>query len=631
MSDPYKKPSAFDGKTLLAVVLSVAVLAANFFIQGLINPKKQEPLPATTPAPTAETQPQAAGTPSGGAILSAPQPTPEAGAPGAASASAPTASELEASIEKPSAKATHTLETDVFVATFTNEGGELVSLKLKKHADKQGNVDLVVPGEDGVRGLSLAFGGPDAAPYRDLMNFSRIDERTVEFHRTLLVAVAGKTEPSKVTLRRRYTFMPDEYMFRLEIVLENAANEVIPFNAEGTAYTLSFGPKIGPDYSHMAASSDFRKFVNLEDGKTKDFVPKKGRETIDRRVTWSGVVGKYFEVILIPDATAYKIDYESKVANQRPEKTQLSFIRPVVKASKSIDTFLVYAGPKTAKELSRYDDAKRNGFGRSADKLEETAAGGGPLGWLEQLLKMALNLFVKIIPNYGVAIILVTLLVKALTYPLTHKGAEASARMQELQPKMQELQEKYKNNPQKLNQEMAVFYQKEGYNPLAGCLPMLIQIPLFLAMYNLFNTHFDLRGASFIPGWIADLSQPEAVYTFPTINLVIWKLSAIRILPIVYLGSQLLYGKFTNVQQSGQNASQMKFMMYGMPIMFFFILYDVPSGLLVYWIASNVLTIVQQAITNEYMKKRKAERLAAAAANPGDNARFVGGKKAKKR
>jgi YidC/Oxa1 family membrane protein insertase len=186
--------------------------------------------------------------------------------------------------------------------------------------------------------------------------------------------------------------------------------------------------------------------------------------------------------------------------------------------------------------------------------------------------------------------------------------------MQELQPKMQEIQTKYKGNPQKLNQELAEFYKREGYNPMSGCLPLLIQFPIFIAMYNLFNNHFDLRGALFIPGWIPDLSQPEAIFTFANpINLVIWHLSAIRLLPIIYLASQLLYGKYTQMNAGGQSASQMKIMMYGMPILFFFILYDVPAGLLIYWIVSNVLSIVQQIVINDILKKRKV--LAVAAAN----------------
>jgi YidC/Oxa1 family membrane protein insertase len=285
--------------------------------------------------------------------------------------------------------------------------------------------------------------------------------------------------------------------------------------------------------------------------------------------------------------------------------TTLAIARPTIKASKQTDAYYFYFGPKTNAELAKYDYADRNAFERSGLKLEEAIDTSNILGWLEYILKFFLNIFYKLIPNYGIAIILVTILVKAISFPLTKKGSVASAKMQELQPKMQELQAKYKSNPQKLNQEMAEFYKREGYNPMSGCLPVLIQFPLFIAMYNLFNNHFDLRGASFIPGWISDLSLPEAIFTFPTVNLVIWQISAIRVLPILYVLSQLLYGKFTQTSTGGQSAAQMKLMMYGMPIFFFFILYDVPSGLLVYWIASNVLTILQQIVINDILKKKK--------------------------
>ena len=189
--------------------------------------------------------------------------------------------------------------------------------------------------------------------------------------------------------------------------------------------------------------------------------------------------------------------------------------------------------------------------------------------------------------------------------------------MQELQPKLQELQAKYKGNPQKLNQEMAEFYKRENYNPMSGCLPMLIQLPLFIAMYNLFNNHFDLRGASFIGGWINDLSLPESIVNFCAFRLPILGWNDLRALPIIYLASQLLYGKFTQSNQSpGQSASQMKLMMYGMPIMFFFVLYDVPSGLLLYWIVSNVLTILQQVIINNMLKNHKLAIAKAPAGRP---------------
>jgi YidC/Oxa1 family membrane protein insertase len=123
-------------------------------------------------------------------------------------------------------------------------------------------------------------------------------------------------------------------------------------------------------------------------------------------------------------------------------------------------------------------------------------------------------------------------------------------------------------------------------------------------MYNLFNNHFDLRGALFIPGWIPDLSLPETIWNFSPFKIPLLNWSDIRLLPFIYLVSQLLYGKVTQTPDQ-QGNSQMKMMLYAMPIMFFFILYNVPSGLLLYWIMSNLLTLVQQLIINEYLAQKK--------------------------
>jgi YidC/Oxa1 family membrane protein insertase len=592
-----------DWRTLLAVVLSVLVMSGYAFIQTLKAPRTPEPAASAESAPAVEAPPAAT------------HAAPAAATPSAVVVAAPEQALLP-TVEAPVAESRTVVKTDVFEATFTNRGGELVSLKLLQHADRDGVMDLVLdPGAD-VEGFAIAFGGPDAAPARELMNVSRPDANSVEFSRTYFGRGAdGVLKPFK--LSKRYQFAPGEYMFRLEITLTSDSGDFLPLDAAGTGYTLSFGPQIGPRYEHLSKTADFRKFVVLLDGKRKEIRPKGGLETKSDRVAWSAISGKYFALIAIPDAGTWQTTYESTTVDGKPGVTAFAFTRPAIKSSRQTDTFLFYAGPKSSKELARYDGADRNAFKRAGDRLEEVLEGGNILGWLEALLKIGLNFFYGLVKNYGVAIILLTVLVKAIMFPLTKKGSMATARMAEFQPRIKELQEKYKTNPQKLNQEIAALYQKEGYNPLSGCLPMLIQIPLFIAMYSLFNNHFDLRGASFIPGWISDLSQPEAIVQFPTISFLIIKISAIRGLPIIYLASQLLYGKFTQQPSSGaQSASQMKMMMYGMPIMFFFILYDVPSGLLVYWIVSNVLTIFQQMAINRIIHAKRAETAAAAPAAP---------------
>ena len=213
----------------------------------------------------------------------------------------------------------------------------------------------------------------------------------------------------------------------------------------------------------------------------------------------------------------------------------------------------------------------------------------------------------RFVPNYGIAIIILTILVKVALWPLTHKSYESTGKMQTLNPKIQEIREKYKDNPQKMNEAMANLYKKEGVNPLGGCLPLALQFPFFIAMFGVFNNHFDLRGATFIPGWITDLSAPESVLNFGSFTVPFLGWNDLRLLPIIFDASQLLSSKLMQNPAAGSSAGQMKMMQYGMPIMFFFILYNMPSGLLVYWIFSNFLTVGQQYFISQRRKQQATE------------------------
>jgi YidC/Oxa1 family membrane protein insertase len=597
-----KRDSSMDKRTLLAVVLSVVVITVGLSIQAWLFPTPVAP-PSAAPAAVVPSLPAPTDSAASGGLVSA---TPEALA-------APVAAPALPAVEAPTAERRYTIETDLLIASFSNSGGDLVSLKLKKHKEKGGFVDLVVPGPDKTRGFSLAFGGTAAAPVTELMNTRMLDERTIEFSRVLFTRLPGATEPTPFTYRKTYSFREGDYLFGLAITLEGSDGALAALGE--IPYTLSYGPRIGPSWVGSAKNADFRKIITLQGGKKKEERSKTATWNPKNQPAWSAIAGKYFALIAIPSLPAYQTTYSLGALGTVDQTASLAFSRPAISASRQTDTYYIYFGPKTQKELAKYQYAEDNSFKLQGLQLESVMDSSNILGWLEWLLKQALYLFNALVGNYGVAIILVTILVKAVLFPLSLKGSVATARMSDMQPKMKEVQDKYKANPQKMNQELAELYKREGYNPMSGCLPLLIQFPIFIAMYNLFNNHFDLRGASFIPGWIPDLSQPEALLTFPTVNLILWQVSALRALPIVYLASQLLYGKFTQMPQGGQSAGQMKFMMYGMPIMFFFILYDVPSGLLIYWIASNVLQIGQQVVINKQVHKHKLALAAAAPSN----------------
>jgi len=498
------------------------------------------------------------------------------------------------------------IETDLLEVKLTNIGGDIVSLRLKEHTDKDDKVEMILQGDNPARAFSVALGGLGAEPLSSFFHVNQISSHIVEFFQDFSVS-----EGQQFRLTKRYEFKPDEYMFELRIILDGG-HSMFSYNFNGSAYTLSFGPQIGPRFVKLDNRFDFRQYLTFSNGKRKTEKIGNGSNVINTNPSWAAISGKYFALIAVP-SLQYDLNFSEKSETGLISASRMNIIRPPVAASRTDDSYRFYLGPKNQRDLVRYNVAENNGFGLRNMQLAEAANTRGILAPLEWVLKRLLQIFYRLIPNYGIAIILVTLVVKIVFFPLTRKSSEATLRMQSVAPKIKEIQEKYKGNPQKMNAEMAELYKKEGYNPLSGCLPMLLQLPIFFAMYSLFNNHFDLRGAMFIPGWIPDLSLPESIWEFPEgFRLPVLGWTALRLMPFIYVASQLIYGKVTQVPGQQSN-TQMKMMLYVLPIVFFFVLYNVPSGLLLYWIFSNLFTMVQQVVINKYLAPKRAAQAAAQA------------------
>jgi YidC/Oxa1 family membrane protein insertase len=601
-----------EKKTLLAIALSIAVLSGFYLWQGRSGASQpavpagqasaqgaaENPVPPETPAPE---------------LLPAPVSTGPAAAPESAEGlpDPGPAAEQRVTIEIPGKNG-----EPMVTAVLSSAGGDLVSWKLWEHRDKNnqdGFVEMILSGDQEAHAFTVAFGNLNARPESSFFYVNRLSEYSVEFYRDFILPAAGnESAPGRFRLTKRYDFKPREYMFELTLTLDGGYSAP-GFNFSGAAYTLSFGPQIGPRFEKLDSRYESRNYLTYVNGKRRnEKVNDNKPELISSRPTWAAIAGKYFTFIAIPYLAQYDLNFSTKSEPGLSSASRLNIIRPPLNTSRTEDIYRFYLGPKTQDVLTLYNSGN-NGYGLKDMQLIEVANSKGFLSPLEKALKWFLLIFYRLIPNYGVAIILLTLLVKVIFFPLTKKGSEATLRMQAMSPKIKELQAKYKDNPQKMNAEMADLYKKEGFNPLSGCLPMLLQIPIFIAMYNLFNNHFDLRGAMFIPGWIPDLSLPEAVYTFSRFRVPFLGWDAIRLLPFIYVGSQLLYGKVTQTPDQQSNP-QMKMMLYVMPVVFFFVLYDMPSGLLVYWIFSNILTMVQQVAINKYLAPKRAAQAAAQAA-----------------
>ncbi len=499
----------------------------------------------------------------------------------------------------------YTIKTDKVEVVFTNKGGDIISYKLLDHKDMDTNdfVQLSDNINNKNRTCAIAFGSSDAKIVDEIFN-TEVTDKSITFTKTL--NVNGK----KTTLRKVYTFMDGEYVFKLDILLHTADSTGLDIG--GTAYTIRTSPQIGPHYDPKENRYERREFIAYNGQKYKKIMLTGGQfKEYDKDFIWNGIAGKYFVELMIPSSpekirTAF---YSSNVEINNYANAQAMIERKAFSGSDISDTYYMYFGPRNDKDLKRYNIAENNGWNLGGKKVSQALQTSGLFNWMEKILKVILEFLNKIIHNWGVSIILMTLLLRIIMFPLSKKQSLSSLKMQELQPKMKALQDKYKNDQQKLQQETSKLYQQAGYNPASGCLPLLLQFFVLISMYNLFNNYFEFRGAMFIPGWIPDLSTGDVVKTF-NFNIPLLG-NQLRLLPVIYVATQLLSGKITQYGQAGapgQSQATMKFMMYGMPLMFFFMFYNAPAGLLLYWLTSNVLQIFQQLIINKMMKEKRAEK-----------------------
>jgi len=497
-------------------------------------------------------------------------------------------------------------ETDKFIVTFNTDGAIITSMKLKEHMNGDNSVDMIQSGETNLGSFGISLGNNTDNYLTEAYDYKHVsgsDEYT--FTRNYRVKMSDGTVSDPFQIIKTYKFYPDNYMFEISVDIVNSSNSSIPLNFDGQAYTLFAGPQIGPKFAKLDGRNEFRKYYSLSGDKRQVQKLKNGISETSSQIKWAAIVGKYFTMIGVPGSGTSNVIWSDAPKDGVGATSEMFFVRSSTRSSRIDDVYRFYIGPKNNRNLIQYNNSNDNPFGFSDMYMDKAIDSSSWLGWLEFILKFFMETFYKLIPNYGVAIILLTILVKVIFFPITHKSYESTGKMQSIQPKIKELQDKYKNDPNKLNKEMAALYKVEGVNPMGGCLPLLIQMPIFFALYGLLNKYFDLRGAVFIPGWITDLSAPESILNFGNFTLPILGWNDLRLLPILYLGTQLLMSKFTQAPSGGgQSAMQTKMLTLGMPIMFFFILYDMPSGLLIYWTFSNILTAAQQAYISNRKKKK---------------------------
>lgn len=503
-----------EKNTIIAVVLSIFVLLA---WQFFFTPAPQPQAPSVAPAvANALTQPSVQNAVSASSIPVA---------PGGA-----------VSMEEKSVK----VETDLYTAEFSTKGGIIKKFQLKRYKDNDGVSVSLLNGRGAIPALAVGFGG-DFSSAEDNYSLTGGDLKLSGAEAGTLVL---EHSSPKYSIRRTYSFKGDAYQFELKDEVSGAGGYEL---ALGTDFGLS--TKVEESGTHLGP-------VVLADTTRHELTSKKLTESksYSGAIKWVAREDKYFFAAIAPKGKA-----EEARAWLAGGADSVSLKSP------SGGSFLIYAGPK------EHDSLKALGVG-----LEHIVDFGffsiiaRPLFWI---LKMLYSL----VHNWGWAIVMLTIVARVPFIPIVNKGQRAMKRLQEVQPRMQEIREKYKKDPQRMQAEMTELYKKHKVNPVSGCLPMLLQIPVFFALYKVLMVAIELRGAPFML-WITDLSVKDPYY----------------VLPIIMGVTMLVQQKMT---PSAGDPTQQKIMMI-MPIVFTFLFLGFASGLVLYWLVNNVLAIAQQMYVN---------------------------------
>ena len=470
---------------------------------------------------------------------------------------------------------TFSIETDLYISELSNRnGGSFTSFILKKYrATDSTSVQLV----DNFNKNNLLFEAISTdgvplildSPWRGDKSNRDVVVSDIPKSFTFTTSVLGKT------ISKTLTFNPNSYKIDIAFDLSEIQDQI----SQGV-YSLSWKGGVPSTeknlkdelfyFKSLAYQGDELSTEKLRKEKTLD-------ETYRGSTNWVATRNKYFISAIIPTQNGVGASLSGTYTTEVPK-----FDISVTQQANSNNSFVLYLGPL------EYGSVSSLGVG-----LERSISMGFSLiRPISRGVLAALVFMHKYIPNYGIVLILFSILVKIIVYPLTKKSYQSMGSMSALQPKLKALKEKHAKDPKKLNKATMQLYKEEGVNPMGGCLPLLIQMPLLFALFQVFRSTIELRGEPFML-WINDLSAPDTLFEiagFP-----------INILPLLMAASMFVQQKMNPSAGMG-GPGQQKSMMYFMNIFMVFIFYRFPSGLNLYYTLFNVLTILQQKYLTPHPK-----------------------------
>jgi YidC/Oxa1 family membrane protein insertase len=511
-------------------------------------------------------------------VAATPVPGQDQAANGAGPASGGSAGGTSGSSVAPGANAasmgpTITVTSSLYEAKLTARGGRLVSFTLNDYK-QSGKPDSppyqVVAGGDRLPlGLVIVRAGAESDD-GDVIYSSDAPAHLDAVPSGATVTMTGTTADG-LKLTKTFAFKPDGYVFAVTGDVSAPAGAKI----DGFGWQLSRPLKANAGFRDIPAlQADVQGKVINEAQKAIE----KGVAPIDGTITYAGFGDRYFLSALMPTQPVVgtlSMDYAGDEADARIIFNGATTLKSAV-----------YMGPKELDVLDAVNPALNK------------AINFGWTGVIALPFLKLLKFFYRIAPNYGLAIILLTIVVRLITLPMSIKGQRSMMKMQRLQPQVERIREKHKDDQERLNREMVDLYKRNHVNPLGGCLPMAVQLPVFFGLYEALLNAIELRHAPFI-GWIRDLSAPDCLHLswFPLIPFT--QCEGIPVLVILMTITAFLQQWLTPKQP---DPNQQKMMMY-MPLVFSLIFVNMPAGLTLYYFSSNLLGVVQQFILNREFKQ----------------------------
>jgi YidC/Oxa1 family membrane protein insertase len=468
------------------------------------------------------------------------------------------------------------VETPLYQAVFTNKGATIKSFKLKKYktsleADSP-FVELVNITDDSADFLTVNFGGEGTAAVKNVTLYDASQNS---------IDIAEGSDPKDLTFRspaingvsidQTFRFYPDKYTVDLYVTLTNTTGA--PVSGSVKTCLRDMPPLTKKGYSSFVGATLLlnNKYDQYKPSKLKD------GKALSGQIGWIAYENDYFISSIIPEEQKEGGFYGLTTPSGVVSATYISPAISLSATSTASARYTLFFGPRDQEAL--------NAAGKKLDRAIN-------FGWFDIIAKplhFLLRFFNRYVHNYGISIIILTILIKIIFWPLTHKSYVSMKEMQKLQPLMAKIREKYKDDREQMQRELMGLYKTYKVNPMGGCLPMVIQIPVFFALYRILGNSIELRQAPFML-WINDLSAPDRLFNFPFSIPFMYPPYGIPVLTLLMGASMFLQQKMS---PPAGDPAQAKMMMF-LPIVFTVMFINFPSGLVLYWLVNNVISIGQQ-------------------------------------